>query len=307
MSEKTKEELEKEVILGYLINYLNIEKKYPLLPGVRNTKNVAGFLGLTPKELADARTSLDEQAEQAAEELLKDEEFQTYTTRLPFKEGDLIVAVGDSSTDDLMGWFEIMRHVLEISRPELELRFKNAAVYQDTSFDILRRLNRAVVDENADWLFASVGTYDAMRLGALPDRNFVSITEYWENLNSIEKLMEDISDNPMVWITPVPVQTEEMQKFALFEGTVHNTDLNQYREVIAGRKGFIVDPKGVRFGNPPEHWNYINDGVNASIAGHMETVKETLKTLYSRKAVKSRNLDYGVEDDFLDEFGIDND
>jgi len=304
MSEKTKEELEKEVIQDYLIHFMNLEKKYPLLPGTRNPENVAAFIGLTPQEFAEARIKLHEQAEQAAEELLKDEEFLKYTTRLPFKKGDLIVAVGDSYTDDLQGWFEIMRRVLEIARPELELRFENAAVYQDTSFDILRRLNRSVVDAKADWLFASAGTYDAMRYGVMPERNHVSLTEYWENLNSIEQVAEDTTDNPMVWITPVPVLTAEMQKFPLFEGTVHNTDLNQYREIIAGRKGFIVDPKGVRFGNPPEQWNYINDGVNASIAGHIATVTETFKTLYSRKAVKSSNLDYGIEDEFLDDYDL---
>jgi len=298
MSKKSKKDLEREVIKEYLVAFLNLEKRFPLLPGITNTENVASFIGISNSELVDARTSFDEQAEQAAQELLKDETFRNYTTRLPFKKGQLLVALGDSYTDDLQGWFEIFRHVLEISRPELELQFRNEAVYQETTFDILRRLNRGVVDAGADWVFVSAGTYDAMRLGVLPERTHISLTEYWENLNAIEKVAGDVSGNPLIWITPVPVMTEQMQKFQLFEGIVHNSDLNQYREVIAGRKGFIVDPKGVRFGNPPEAWHYLSDGVNASLTGHMETVKQTFKTLYERKAVKSSTLDYG-KDDFL--------
>ncbi len=300
MSSKNKAEQEKEVIKEYLVAFLNLEKRFPLLPGARDPEYVAGFIGISKKDLIDARTSFDEQAEQAAQELLKDEEFSKWTARLPFKKGDLLVALGDNYTDDLQGWFEILRHVLDIARPDLELRFSNEAVFQDTTFDILRRLNRSVVDAEADWVFLSAGTFDAFRLGVLPERNHVSLTEYWENLNAIEKVTGDVTQNPLIWITPVPVIPEQIQKFQLFEGIVKNEDLNQYREVISGRKGFIVDPKGVRFGNPPEAWNYLTDGLNASLAGHMETVKKTFKTLYERKAVKSSSLDYGKDDSFLE-------
>ncbi|AXJ00327.1 Lysophospholipase L1 [Cyclonatronum proteinivorum] len=300
MAEPTKKEQEVQVIKDYLLPYLNLEKEYPLLPGAQSIEGVAAFIGLTAKELADLRAGCDEQAELAAQELLKDDAFSELTTRLPFKKGDLIVGLGDAATSDLQGWFEILRHVLEISRPELELRFLNAAVRGDSSYDVLRRLNRAVVDPKASWVFVCLGASDAMRLGAMPERTLVSLTDFWENLNTIGQVVEDVSGNPAVWVTPTPVLTAEMEKFALFEGIIDNADLSQFREVFAGRKGFVVDPQGRRFGNPPDVWNYLADGLHPSVAGHALTVKSIFKTLHDRKSVKSNLLDYGLNDDFFE-------
>lgn len=307
MSEEKKstKELEKQAIKDYLAGFLNLEKRFPLLPGARSTEHVAHFIGLSKQELIDARITLDEQAEQAGQELLKDENIQKYITRLPFKKGDKLVALGDSLTDDLQGWFEITRHVLEIGRPDLELEFSNAAVQHNTSFDALRRLNRSVIDAQADWVLVGLGSYDAMRLHPLPGRTHVSLTEFWENMNAIEEVIAATTKNPPVWITPPPVITEMMQQVALFDGVVYNEDLSQYREVTSGRKGFVIDPKGVRMGQPAEAWNYLADGFNCSLAGHVATATALLKTLYQRKAVKSGNLQYGKEADFLQQYGFD--
>lgn len=301
---KSKQELEKEAIKDYLAGFLNLEKRFPLLPGARSVENVAQFIGLEKQELIDARITLDEQAEQAAEELLNDENTKHYISRLPFRQGDKLVVIGDSLSDDLQGWFEILRHVLEIGRPDLELEFANAAVQGDTSFDALRRLNRSVIHAGADWVFVGLGSYDAMRLHPLPERTHVSLTEFWENMNAIEETITATTKNPPVWITPPPVITEMMQQVALFDGIVHNTDLAQYREVTAGRKGFIIDPKGARMGQPAEAWNYLADGFNCSLAGHVATTKTLLKTLYQRKSIKSGDLEYGKEADFLQQYGF---
>lgn len=301
---KSKQELEKEAIKDYLAGFLNLEKRFPLLPGARSTEHVANFIGLSKQELVDIRITLDEQAEQAAEELLKDENTQQYITRLPFKRGDKLVVIGDSLTDDLQGWFEIMRHVLEIGRPDLELEFSNAAVQGDTSFDALRRLNRSVIHAQADWVFVALGSYDAMRLHPLPERTHVSLTEFWENMNAIEEVIAATTKNPPVWITPPPAITEMMQQIALFDGIVHNEDLSQYREVTTGRKGFVIDPKGVRMGQPAEAWNFLADGFNPSLAGHVATAKVLFKTLYQRKYVKSSDLEYGKEAGFLQQYGF---
>ncbi|MFW6347517.1 MAG: SGNH/GDSL hydrolase family protein [Cyclonatronaceae bacterium] len=301
---KSKQELEKEAIKDYLAGFLNLEKRFPLLPGARSTEYVANFIGLSKQELVDARITLDEQAEQAAQELLKDEDTLQYITRLPFRQGDKLVVIGDSLSDDLQGWFEILRHVLEIGRPDLELEFNNAAVQGDTSFDALRRLNRSVIHAQADWVFVGLGSYDAMRLHPLPERTHVSLTEFWENMNAIEEVIAATTKNPPVWITPPPVITEMMQQVALFDGVVYNEDLSQFREVTAGRKGFVIDPKGVRMGQPAEAWNYLPDGFNPALAGHVATAKSLLKTLYQRKSVKSSDLRYGKEAGFLQQYGF---
>jgi lysophospholipase L1-like esterase len=276
---ENKKELEKEAIKQYLISFLNLEKRFPLLPGAQTISGVAGLIGLTEQELVDARTRLDDQAQLAAEEILKDSAMPNLVAKLPFKKKQVIVALGDSLTDDLQGWFEIFRHLVDQVCPDLELEWVNMAVSEDTSFDTLRRLNRSVIDREPDWVFISTGTFDAMRLHATPDRTFVSLTEFWENLITLENTIGQITKNPIVWITPPPVIPDLMIRMPLFEATLDEVDLKQYREVLAGRAGYIVDPKGFRMGNPPEEWNYLPDGFHPSIPGSIRTVIEVIKTL----------------------------
>jgi hypothetical protein len=52
------------------------------------------------------------------------------------------------------------------------------------------------------------------------------------------------------------------------------------REILTGKKGYIVDPLGSRMGEEePEAWNYLSDGLHPSISGHTNTVKEVLRHL----------------------------
>jgi len=282
----TKNEQEREALKRYLVNYLNLEKRYPLLPGTKNPEAVASFIGLSLDELTDSRATCDDQAEMAAQEILKDDEMLRAIERVPFKKGQTVLAIGDTFTDDLAGWFEILRHVLEIARPDLELEFINMGVHEDTSTDALRRVNRTVLDINPDWVFVALGSYDAMRLHAAPDRTIVSLADFWENLNSIENAIIQSTQHPVIWVTPAPVITELMERVPLFDGLVYEDDLVQFREVVAGRTGYIVDPPGRRMGSPADAWNFLPDGFYHAITGHTNTVKRVLVSLSSKRAVK---------------------
>jgi hypothetical protein len=72
----------------------------------------------------------------------------------------------------------------------------------------------------------------------------------------------------------------------LFEFELDDRDLANIREVITGKKGYIVDPLGNRMGNPPEAWYYLSDGINPSLSGHVNTVKELLRSLATSKVQK---------------------
>ena len=98
---KKANEKEKEALEKYLLQFLNIEKVYPLLPGIKNTESIAGLLGIEKDELLHLREVFDNNAKQAAVELLKEDEVLEWIDELPFKKGDRIVAFGDSATDDL--------------------------------------------------------------------------------------------------------------------------------------------------------------------------------------------------------------
>lgn len=282
---------EKEVLEKYLLQFLNLEKRYPLLPGIENEEAMAGLMGLEHSEFKKLRDRFSSNAKQAAIELLEDPDVAEWIEELPFEDGDSIVALGDSITDDLQGWFHIFEHVLEIGLEGNEYTFINSGVSYNSSTDALKRLNRDVLDHQPDWVIVALGTFDAQRLHVAPDRPMVSLADYWENLNTIEANVSEVTDNPLIWMTPPPVITEMLQQIRLFNFDLFEEDLSNIREILTGKKGYIVDPLGERMHDEddqeqegeehegPAPWNYLSDGLHPSLSGHTNTVKELIRFL----------------------------
>ncbi|MEX0945021.1 MAG: GDSL-type esterase/lipase family protein [Balneolaceae bacterium] len=274
---------EKEALEKYLVQFLNIEKQFPLLPGIKNTDAIAGMMGLESAELVKLRKLFVDNAKEAAVELLKEEDVIEWIDQLPFSANDTIVAFGDSSTDDLQGWFEVFKHALELTVPEADFTFINSGISNNTTTDALRRMNRDVLAHEPDWVIASLGTFDSLRLKFAPGKTLIPLSETWENLATIEDAIATVTENPPVWITPTPIIPELLSDMELFDYDIDNSDLAKVREILTGKKGFIVDPLGRRMGNPPEAWYYLSDGLNSSLSGHVNTVKELLKSLATAK------------------------
>lgn len=279
---------EKEALEKYLLQFLNIEKRFPLLPGVKNSEAVAGLMGLDVSELLNLREKFKENAKKASLELLKDEDVIDWMDQIPFGSNSTIVAIGDSSTDDLQGWFEIFKYLLDITVPEADFNFINSGISNNTTTDALRRTSRDVLSHEPDWVIVNLGTFDAQRLKYTPNRTLIPLSESWENLTIIEDAIGTVTENPPIWITPSPVIPELLDKMELFDFTINNRDLANIREIITGKKGYIVDPVGRRMGNPPEAWYYLSDGLNASLSGHVNTVKELLRSLATSKIQGSK-------------------
>lgn len=280
---KKANEKEKEALEKYLLQFLNIEKVYPLLPGIKNEESIAGLLGIEVDELIHLREVFENNAKQAAIELLKEDEVLEWIDDLPFKKGDTIVALGDSATDDLQGWFTVLEHAVNSTVPESDFTFINAGITNNTTTDALRRMNRDVLAVNPDWVIVNLGLFDAQRLSFLPNRTLIPLSETWENLSAIEDVIASTTDNPPVWITPVPIVPGLLDEMELLEFEIDGRDLSKVREIITGKKGYIVDPLGNRMGNPPEAWYYLSDGINPTLSGHVNTVKEVLKSLATAK------------------------
>ncbi len=278
-------EEEKEALLTYFVQFLNIEKRYPLLPGTKDSANVAAFIGLDGDEFTQAREKFAWQAKQAALEVLKDDDFQDLLDKLPFKKDDKIAVIGDSVTDDPQGWFSILKNVLEIYTEGADFQWLDVSHQGETSTEALIKLDRDVLSKEPDWVFVALGNEDAMRPNVAVNRNLVSLAEFWENISSIESAISQVVENPIIWITPTPPMNELMDKMPVFSGVLQEEDLAQYREVIAGKTGYVVDPMGSRMGNPAEAWNYLGDGFHHSTVGHIATVKEIIKLLSSASKV----------------------
>lgn len=284
-----KKELEIAAIKNYLAPFLNLHKQHPLLPGAQTLRGQASFIGIDEKELSELRTVYSKTAKNAALDLLKDDIVLEYIDNLPFNPTDKIMVIGDSITDDAQGWFEIFSGVLEVGIDNADFTFINTAVYGSTSLDALRRVDRHLGLNSPNWVIIALGSHDAQKLHGIGNhRTLVSLAEFWENISTIESMVNEVTSNPIIWITPPPVIAELMQDMPLFDGVLDDKDLNQYREVIAGKNGYVVDPNGIRMGNPAQAWNYLPDGFHPSIAGHMETVKYLLKSLSQKELISQQ-------------------
>ena len=279
MNEHKASEGEKEALEKYLLQFLNIEKHFPLLPGIENPEVVASLMGLDVDELKRLRDLFSEHARQAAVELLEEDEVADFVDALPFRDGDTIAVIGDSMTDDLQGWFHIFAELLGIARPDDRFSFLNSGISYNTTSDALRRFHRDVLSQNPDWVMVSLGTFDVQRLHISPDRTLIPLSETWENLNTIQSAIQQVTDNPIIWVSPPPVIPGLLDQMELFDFDIHEKDLFSVREILTDKEGFIVDPAGLRMGNPPEAWYYLSDGINPSLSGHTNTVRELLKAL----------------------------
>jgi len=283
MSEHKATDKEKEALEKYLLQFLNLEKHFPLLPGIKNEESIAGLMGISVDELQNLRSVFAENAKESALELLKEEDVLEWVDQLPFEKDDTIVAFGDSSTDDLQGWFEIFKHVLDITIEGADFRFINAGLSYNTTSEALRRMNRDVLSHEPEWVIVNLGTFDTIRPSYFKNRTLIPLSESWENLSTIEDAIATVTENPPIWITPTPIIPGLLDEMELFDFDINDQDLASVREVITGKKGYIVDPLGHRMGNPPEAWYFLSDGINPSLSGHTNTVKELLKSLATAK------------------------
>ena len=276
---------EKEKLLDYLIQFLRPEKKYPLLPGVNDPEAIADFIGIDYDEYKSVIENFDNQTQMAAQELLKEDGVQEMIENLPFNNNDTIVLIGDSVSDDRLGWFQIIAHALDLQVEKADFTWIDASLGSETSTNAMLRLSRDVLSKEPDWVFIALGNDDAQRPEINENRTVIPLSEFWENISTIEEALNQKLENDLVWITPTPPITEMMAQVPLFHGVLHEHDLQEFREVIAGKTGYIVDPTGARMGNPPEAPNYMSDGFHHSIAGHINTAREVIKLLSSDSKV----------------------
>lgn len=182
--------------------------------------------------------------------------------------------------------------MLEIALPDKKLKFINSGISSNTSVEALKRLDRDVLAHEPDWVIVALGTNDALRMNFAANRTLVSLTEFWENINTIDLAIREVTDNPIIWMTPPPVVPELMDE-SPDNAIIYEKDLIQYRDVISGKKGYIIDPLGTRMGQQAEAWNYLNDGLHPSLAGHVNTVKSFLKGMTSKHDHDSHDHGHG--------------
>ncbi len=186
----------------FLARFIHVEKMLPPLPGVHDML-LADLLKMPAEVLKGIRAQLAAEVRQSAEALLADTAFAEQVDRLPFAAGSTVVGFGDSLTDDLQSWLEILRQVLEIRRPKDQIRLVNAGASGESTTQMLFRVPQ-VLSLDPACVICLAGTNDARRFGSLPLTQ-VSLTETRRNLGAFADAAAKSGAVRWVWMTPPPV------------------------------------------------------------------------------------------------------
>ncbi|HEX4812843.1 MAG TPA: SGNH/GDSL hydrolase family protein [Nonomuraea sp.] len=255
------------------LQHTHLDKLYGHLPGL--AENLPAIFGLSREEYQDIIARYDARARGAAEGLLADEEFAARVDALPVRSGQTILAVGDSITDDLQSWAEILRHVLD----PRGVRVINGGLSAHTTTMVLRRWPGTVTALRPDWVICGLGGNDVTRVGAEAAKTQVSLAESVANLRELRRIGGAVER--WVWMTPVPVLEERVAgtpAFSFGQATWRNADIVALAAEVKGFAEPVVDLTAT-FGVPARPDLQGDDGVHPSIDGQAAIARSLVERL----------------------------
>jgi lysophospholipase L1-like esterase len=263
-----------------MVQFMHPEKIYFYLPGFQDEVLLAGLLGLDVETYRAIKADFAAVARAAAEELLAESAFAGKVDRLPFQSGSLVVAIGESDTDDLQSWFEILRHLLDLRRPQDGIRLVNAGISGQTTTQAFDQVMQAVAQQ-PDWVFCLLGGNDSWRTGSQPTKTLVSIEETEKNLAEMRRLIMSGTEARWVWMTRTPIDEARMEAdpgFQLGNVVIRNADIEQVNEYLYRQPEPVVDSHAA-FGDPSSSELLTSDGLHPSLAGHKAIARAVVERL----------------------------
>lgn len=250
-----------------MLQFFHYEKLLGLMPGM-SEQLMATLNGFSLDDYRAVRAHFAAQARAAAQELLADADFAARVDRLPFAPGSLVVALGDSITDDLQSWFEILRHALDLRRPDDKIALSNAGISGEITTQMLARFF-AIADRKPAWVICFAGTNDARRHGHRPLKTLVSAAETEQNLAAIRQFGATQTDAQWLWVTPATVVEEQIAADPFLSARQvfwRNDDLRAAADAVRRQSGPIVDLQPL-FGTPANPAYLISDGLHPNLTG----------------------------------------
>ena len=267
-------------MIDELIRFTHLEKTYGYLPGMGDA-TLAALIGLDETAYQDVRDRFDKNARGAARELVEEEDLADLVDRLPFRSGDTVLGIGDSITDDLQSWLEILRHLIGLQRPQDGIRVVNQGVSAQTTAMALRRFVGTVVTQEPEWVICCLGGNDVTRVGPEPNKAQVSLKETTENLDAMRRIVSRLTDAEWVWITPPTFDEDRAAAYTPFQmgqSQWRNSDVVAIAEFIRKQEDRIVDIQAV-FGLPADPELQGPDGVHPSLDGQKAIARALVGSL----------------------------
>lgn len=262
----------------FLARFIHVEKMLPPLPGVHDML-LADLLKMPAEVLTGIREQLSAEVRQSAEALLADTAFAKQVDRLPFAAGSTVVGFGDSLTDDLQSWLEILRQVLAIRRPKDQIKLVNAGASGESTTQMLFRVPQ-VLSANPACIISMAGTNDARRFGSLPVTQ-VSLTETRRNLGAFAEAAAKAGNVRWVWMTPPPVLEARVTGHWFWTpmATSWNAaDVQAIGDAMLASKERVVDLRPA-FAGAAGAELILDDGVHPTLQGQATILRALVATL----------------------------
>ncbi|GLV86056.1 hypothetical protein Slala03_57450 [Streptomyces lavendulae subsp. lavendulae] len=228
---------------------------------------LAALFGLDP---AGYRTRLDrfeERNRAAAAALEAAPGTAARLAGLPFRPGEHVVAVGESTTADRLSWFEILRHLL----PE-GVRCTNLAVSGSTTTQALANLP-LLGFQRPDWVLCMLGANDVQRLDGVP---LVAAAETRRALLALRDLTVRRTGARWIWLTPTAVDPGRVAEYVHFRRaglSWAGEDLDAVAELLLAEPEATVDTRAAAHGHLEE------DGVHLTPDGQRRVAAAVLDAL----------------------------
>lgn len=265
--------------LEYMLQFVHLEKFLAILPVV-NDATCSALFGIDEKTYREIKEQFALHTRQAAEELLADPAFVADVDRVPFERGQKILGFGSSTTDESHSWFEILRQVFTLRRPQDELQFVNAGLSNDTTTHLLARFMDMVKEQPA-WIICHIGANDARLHGLSPTKTLVSLEESEKNLVLLRHFAASQTQARWLWMTPAAVIEERLAAnplLSLNQATVRNEDLAALARVVLSQPDPVVNLWPL-FGQPADPDLVLWDGMHPTLKGHMYIVRALIAHL----------------------------
>jgi lysophospholipase L1-like esterase len=268
--------------LEYVIQFQHPEKMLAGLPTQPEITDamIAPFFGVDADVYGQIRAGFAVRAREAALELLENFDFRERVDRLPFEAGTTVVGLGDSITDDLHSWFEILRNLVDERRPRDEIRFVNAGISGDTTSQIISRF-LGVVQQRPAWIISMMGTNDVRRHGEDATKILVSHDETEANLNMLRNFAEEQTEAYRLWLTPTLVIEDRIAHspfLAPQQLMWRNEDLEEVAGIVRGIDDPVVDLQDV-MRNPVDPELLLPDGLHPSLEGQQTMAAALIERL----------------------------
>ena len=262
-----------------MLQFFHYEKVLALMPGMSEGL-LATLNGFSVEVYRATRERFAEQARGAARELLADAGFAALVDRLPFAPGAVVVGLGDSITDDLQSWLEILRQLLDLRRPDDQVLIINAGISGETTMQLLARFLGVVVVQ-PDWVICFAGTNDARRHGTQPLKTLVSVAETEQNFAALRHYGATQTNARWLWVTPATVVEERIAADPFLSSRQvmwRNDDLHAVAEVVRRQPDPHVDLQPL-FGTPADPGLLLSDGLHPNLAGQVVIVRAVVERL----------------------------